>query len=253
MDNSKGFNNEINTGNEEKHETYLGTSKLSTAGTTTIPAKVRSKTYMNAEDEISYFINSDGDIIIRNLSKTDLITPGTDYLVRAIDEIISNDHRVIFFGGNKMPYYPPAIMAAYIQITKGEFMGGAIEFTDKVEDTYEKYVNGDTKSFNSLNTLREEDKKLYREIIRYKSNKKDTAMYLINAISNPSEIVEEIPRILDNTDAKIIILSINNHHESSLKQVKKLESYIRITYDAYNPLKVEEVDLIKGDIKELKY
>lgn len=78
-------------------------------------------------------------------------------------------------------------------------------------------------------------------------------MYLINAISNPSEIMEEIPRILENTDAKIIILSINNHHESSLKQVKKLDSYIRITYDEHNPLKVEEVDLIKDDIKELKY
>lgn len=253
MDYNQGYNNEINTGDDDKQETYLGTSKLSTAGTTTIPAKVRSKAFMKPEDEISYFVNSDGDIIIRNLSRKDLITPGTDYLVKAIDEIISSDYRVIFFSGNSMPYYPPAIMAAYVQITMGEFMGGAIEFTDEVESTYEKYIKGDTQSFNSWTIPHEEDKKLYREVTRYKSNDKDITMYLINAMSNSSEISKEVPKILENTNAKIVILSINNHHESSLNQVKNLEKYIRITYNAHTPLKVEEVDLIKNKINEIQY
>lgn len=225
---------------------YLGSSKASSAGTTTIPAKVRQKTGMLPEDELHYFINEEGDIVIKNISKRDLINLGTDYVVREFDKILKNDERVFFYYGNAMPYYGPAIMAAYIQFNEGKFNNGMIELTENGEKLYGEFIENKLEDHVRRN-FRPEDRKFYNELLRYKSNEA-ASLYIINAMSN-SEDIKEIPKILKGSNAKVLVLSINNHYESDLQRV--VDKYLHIQYDSRNPIVVSAIDVKKGTQEKL--
>lgn len=227
--------------NENGSEIYLGSSKLSTAGTTTIPAKVRQKAGLLPEDEFDYYITPEGDILIKNTSKKDLLTLGADFVVREFDRILKSDERVFFFYGNAVPYYGPAIMAAYIQFNKGKFNEGVIELTENGDTLYKEFINDELEDWKKRN-FRPEDKKFYNELLRYKSND-PTSLYLINAMTNHHDIAD-IPKLLKNPDVKVFVLSINNHHESDLKNV--VDQYIHIQYDSHHPIVATKIDVKKG-------
>lgn len=230
---------------------YLGSSKLSGAGTTTIPAKVRQKSYMLTEDELNYFLLPNGDILIKNAAKKDLLTLGADYVVREFERILNQEGRVFYFYGNAMPYYGPAIMAAYVQMYQGKFNDGIIELAEGVEPLYKDYANDALTDNYQKSKFRPEDKKLFNELTRYKHNSPaDTTASLI--LMNPMicmHDLKDIPKLLENTNAKIFVLSINNHYESDLESV--VEEYIHVRYDENTPITVKKINVKKGTEEEL--